>query len=149
MNQDKFRKLTQLIIDYFLHQLSESTAEDPEEWKCDAQLKFDRVYEEVERLLGFPSFAESQRQLMEKDVDFEAHIKALMVRNAKTSKLTSEIMALCTKSTIQLLDLPIEKKAQLLAGNDAAFEDGLLAAELHTANLFHQQLKKMEAQGLL
>jgi hypothetical protein len=148
MDTDKFQKLTELAIDYVIHRMKEDIAEDPDDWKWDAEAKFDGLYEEVERLLGFPSFAESQQELMKEDVDFEAHMKASSSRHAITAKLTSETIASVTKSAIQLLDFPIDKKAQLLAGNDAAFEDGLLAAELKSAKLLHEELKRAKAQGL-
>jgi hypothetical protein len=149
MTDDQALKLFRLAVEYFQHNINEDTAEDPEEWKWEQEAKFDRLYEEVERLLGFPSFAESQQELMKKDVDYEAHMKERLSRHATTAKVTSEIMASVTKSIIQEADLPIDKKAKLLAGNDGAFEDGLLSAELKTAKFWHENRKEMESKGLL
>jgi hypothetical protein len=148
MKDEKFVKLFDLAIDYVQHNINEGTAPDPEEWKWEQREKFDRLYDEVERLLGFPSFAESQQELMKEGVDFEAHMKESSSRHAITAQLASKIMALVTKSAIQLSDLPIDKKAQLLAANDTVFEDELLAAELKCAQLLHEDLKRAKAQGL-
>lgn len=133
MSDDSLKQVVNLTFDYLRSSLAPDSTEDPDETKSIIEEKYNRLYDAVWDALGFPSFAESQQQLMEAKITLADSLNQSHEQHTLVSQKLTKMIATCTKLMLQQMDLPAEEKSQLLAEIDPATENIQLHCELKTA----------------